>query len=361
MDPRWKDLAKQLAAGVNLQPGDKVSIFSTANSIYDAVAAFVEEVYAQGGYPQVILSDELFDRAALEHASEEFLALPAPMEAASMEWANVHVSFRGMVTPPEEQTDAQRLALQRKGKGVISTMRWQNTRWALVRVPTQEWADLISVDYDQLLTEFFEGCVADWDTIRQPWDKLARLMEEVGEMRIVTNDTDLTFNNRGRTWVTFAGGANFPDGEIATAPVETEVEGYITFPELFWFAGTRIKNLRLEFTNGAVSSISADEGQDLVEKLVATDAGSKYIGEVAIGTNAAIQTFTGDLLFDEKILGTVHFALGRAYPECGGVNESSLHWDIVKDLRREDGYLYAGDLVLIEKGKPTNILLTGER
>lgn len=361
MDPRWTALARQLADGVGLKAGDKVSVFSTDSSIHEAVEAFVEEVYRQGGYPQVILSDEAFDRAQLAHASEEFLALPAPIEAASMEWADVHVSFRGMVVPPTEQPDAGRLALQRKGKGVISTMRWQETRWALVRVPTQAWAELIGADYSGLLTEFFDGCITDWDEARKPWDKLARLMEEEGTMRIVADDTDLTFNNRGRTWVTFAGGANFPDGEIASAPIETEVEGYITFPELFWFAGARIKNLRLEFEQGAVVKISADEGQELVEKLVATDAGSKYIGEVAIGTNAHIQTFTGDLLFDEKILGSVHFALGRAYPECGGVNESSLHWDIVKDLRRPDGFLYAGDVVLISEGKPTSVLLTGER
>lgn len=360
MDPRWSQLAKQLALGVELKAGHKVSIFTTDNSIFDAVDAFVAEVYRQGGLPQVINSDERFDRSALAYASPEFLSLPAPLEAASMEWADIHVSFRGMTAPVAEQADPERLALQRKGKGVISTMRWQNTRWALVRIPTQEWADLIGKNLDELLDEFFSGCIADWDADSQPWRKLASFIEEQDFLRIVADDTDLTLRHKGRTWVTFAGGNNFPDGEIASAPIEHEVEGYITFPELFWFAGARIRNLRLDFEQGAVVKVTADEGQELVEKLVATDAGAKYIGEVAIGMNGNIQTMTGDLLFDEKILGTAHIALGRAYPECGGVNESSLHWDIVKDLRRPDGYLYAGEHLLIDGGKNTTLLLTGE-
>lgn len=360
MDPRWTDLAKQLAAGVDLQAGDRVSIFATDVAVYDAVTAFVEESYRLGAYPQVVHTDEKFDRAALAHASDEVLAMPDPMEEASMKWANKHVSFRGMAAPVEEQADPNRLALQRKGKGIISTLRWQNTRWALVRTPTQEWADLIGADYGQLLDEFFSGCIADWHEDRKPWEKLAAVVEEQGSIRVVASDTDFTFSTVGKTWVIFAGDNNFPDGEIASAPVEDSATGYITFPELFWFAGARIKNLRLEFTNGEVTKITADEGEELVKKLVATDEGSKFIGEVAIGMNGNIQTFTGDLLFDEKILGTMHIALGRAYPECGGTNQSSLHWDIVKDLRRPDGYLYAGDLPLIEAGKPTKLLLTGE-
>ncbi|MGB3414628.1 MAG: aminopeptidase [Microbacteriaceae bacterium] len=360
MDPRWAQLANQLAVGTELQAGDMVSIFITDNSVFDAVDAFVAEVYRRGALPQVINSDERFDRSAMEHAPDEFLAMAAPMEAASMKWADVHVSFRGMTAPIEEQSDPERLALQRKGKGIVSTLRWENTRWALVRIPTPDWAALINKDLNDLLDEFFSGCIADWDEDRKPWEKVAAIVEAAGSLRMVADDTDLTLSHVGRKWITFAGGNNFPDGEIASAPVDDSTEGYITFPELFWFAGARVKNLRLDFEKGAVVKVTADEGQELVQKLVNTDEGAKRIGEVAIGMNGNIQTMTGDLLFDEKILGTAHIALGRAYPICLGINESSLHWDIVKDLRRPDGYLYAGDKLLIDKGVPTALLLTGE-
>ena len=273
-----------------------------------------------------------------------------------MRWADVHVSFRGMASPPKEQQDPVRLAAQRRGKGVISTLRWQETRWSLVRVPTSEWAELIGVPYETLLDEFFAGCIADWGTVAARWGRLCEELNTEDTVRIVSDDTDLTLSTRGRTWITFAGEANLPDGEIATAPVDDAVDGHITFPGTLWFAGARVTDLRLEFERGLVVNATASEGIELVNELLETDGGSRRVGELGVGTNAKITTFTGDLLIDEKILGTVHIALGRAYPACGGINESALHWDIVKDLRGPSGYLYVGEQALIDGGRATGLL-----
>ena len=214
---------------------------------------------------------------------------------------------------------------------------------------------MIDVDHDLILGEFFDGCLGDWRTYRQRWQQLADRLSSQEVAHISSADTDLSLPVGGRRWVPFTGENNFPDGELATAPIETEVEGYITFPGRFWFAGAAIRDLRLEFTAGRVSRVEASEGAELARELLAMDAGAPRVGELGIGLNPMVRTMTGDLLIDEKILGTVHIALGRAYPECGGVNQSSLHWDIVKDLRDASGHLSIGDVELIRAGKPLDV------
>ena len=350
MKMKWDALAAQIATGTQVTEGSRVSIFLTDPQGMPAVEAFVVEVYRRGGLPQVLLTDERFDRAAVAHASMGTLAAPAPLEAASMEWADVHVSFRVMAAPDRVPVDEERLALQREGKGKVSALRWQNTRWAIVRVPTPQWATLIGCSYDELMTQFFAGCIDDWGAQRARWEGGADALDRADQVRIFTPDTDLRLTVRGRKWVVFAGEANLPDGEIATAPLDDGVNGHITFPGTFWFAGAKISNLRLTFTDGRVTDIVASHGEGLVRRLLATDAGANRVGELGIGTNASLQIMTGDLFIDEKILGTVHIALGRAYPQCGGTNESALHWDIVKDLRAPENYLYADELALIDDG-----------
>lgn len=356
MNRQWTALATQIANGTRVSSGSKVSIFLTDPQGMPAVEAFVEEVYRRGGIPQVLLSDERFDRAAVAHASADTLTSPAPLEAASLKWADVHVSFRAMAAPVSGPVDEEKLALQRQGKGQVSTLRWQHTRWAIVRVPTPDWAELIGCDYEDLMAQFFAGCIDDWDAKRTAWEALAAELDGSETVRILAPDTDLTLRTAGRTWVVFAGEANLPDGELATAPLNDGVDGHITFQGTFWFAGAEVADLRLEFTAGKVTGITAARGETLARRLLQTDAGSSTVGELGIGTNSALHLMTGDLFLDEKILGTVHIALGRAYPQCGGTNESSLHWDIVKDLRLPGGYLYVGERALINDGAVDPVL-----
>lgn len=359
MQEKWAALAAQVAGGANVSDGTKVSIFLTDPQGMPAVEAFVEEVYRRGGTPQVLLSDERFDRAAVTYADSEVLGAPAPLEIASLEWADVHISFRAMAAPVPGAVDEKRLALQRRAKGIVSSLRWRHTRWAIVRVPTPDWAALIGCDYEDMMEQFFAGCLDDWERKRTDWKTLADELNLHDHVRITAPDTDLKLGTAGRTWVVFAGEANLPDGELATAPLNDGVNGYITFPGRFWFAGAEIADLRLEFTAGLVSSVSAHRGQRFVEQLLDTDSGSRRVGELGIGTNAALRSMTGDLFLDEKILGTAHIALGRAYPQCGGTNESALHWDIVKDLRVPGGSLEIGDRTLISDGVVVDPALRG--
>lgn len=339
----WAGVSRAVAEGLGIGAGDEVSVFLTDHASFAIVEAFCAEVYRRGARPHVLLTDERIDRTALDLATPAVLADVPFIEAESMSRSNVHVSFRGMVPPrlgPGTHGDAEtavRLAAQRKAKGAISALRWHETRWAIVRVPTAEWAQFMGVEASVLFDEFFAGCLVDWQAELPAWNRLARRLEQTDLVRIVSADTDLSLRVTGRTSAVFAGEANWPDGEVATAPLDDGVDGHITFPERFYFAGQPVQGLRLDFVAGQVTSAAAAVGLDLVEALLDTDGGSRRIGELGIGLNSGMSTMTGDLLFDEKILGTIHVALGRAYPQCGGTNESSLHWDIVKDLRASSG------------------------
>lgn len=332
----WGRIASLVADGVGVKSGDKVSVFLTDASAMDAVATFVDECWRRGAVPQVLATDERFDESALRWAPADVLEQAPPLEVAAMEWSDVHVSFRAM-TSPVVDADPSRIAALRHGRGIVSTMRWQGTRWALVRVPTPAWAEAMGLDADALLREWAASFDADW---AEAGERMTALCERLNPAKLVVIEDEwgrLELPIAGRRWVPFSGEANWPDGEIATAPLEGGVSGTIRFPGAFSFAGVQVRDLELEFADGLVVRESASAGLDFVRGLLGTDAGSRRVGELGIGTNAALTTRTGDLLIDEKILGTVHIALGRAYPQCGGVNESALHWDIVKDLRAGAG------------------------
>lgn len=357
--PDWTTIGRLVADGVTVSEGDRVSVFVTDAAATDAAAAFVDEGWRRRAVVQVVATDERFDASALRWAEESVLEAPMPLEAAAMEWSDVHVSFRGMA-PPVLAADPRRLAALRRGRGVVSTMRWQGTRWALVRVPTREWAEAMGVDADVMLREWVASFYADWaDAARRMQALCDRLTG--ADTAVVEDDWGvLELDLQGRVWVPFAGNANWPDGEVATAPREAAVTGRIRFPGAMAFGGVVVRDLQLRFEDGVVVDEQAEDGLAFVRELLDADDGARRVGELGIGTNAALTTTTGDLLIDEKILGTVHIALGRAYPECGGVNASSLHWDIVKDLRGSRsapaGSLRVGDDVLVDRGVVSPVL-----
>ena len=213
----------------------------------------------------------------------------------------------------------------------------------------RRWRRLSLEDYEDFV---FRAChVLDDDPVehwRQVGERLQARAEElssVRELRIVGEDTDLTAVVDGRTWRAAYGRQNVPDGEVYTSPVETGVNGTIRFGFPAVFGGREIDDARLVLENGRVIAARAEIGEDYLRAALATDDGAKRLGEIGIGTNFGIDRPTGTILFDEKIGGTVHLALGRSYPETGGKNKSALHWDLICDLR-EEGEVYAdGELV----------------
>jgi aminopeptidase len=201
--------------------------------------------------------------------------------------------------------------------------------------------------------EFFYGAcflddgdpVARWRSFSGELQRVAELLAPKQELRLVGEGTDLTLAVGGRSWIPSEGRENFPDGEVFTAPHETSADGEIRFTYPAVFRGRQVDDVHLRFRGGEVVEATAARGQEFLEEMIAVDDGARRVGELAFGLNDAIPVFTRNILFDEKIGGTVHLALGSAYAECGGTNRSALHWDLICDLR-SGGEVYAdGELV----------------
>jgi aminopeptidase len=230
-------------------------------------------------------------------------------------------------------------------------------RWTLCAYPTdataQEAGMSLSEFEDVVYKAAFlesEDPVATWKTFGERLERAASFLETTSELRLVAEDTDLTLRVDGRTWIRADGKRNMPDGEVFTGPIESSVEGTIRFSFPATMRGRQVEDVRLRFEGGEVVEAAAARGQDFLGKLIGMDDGARRVGEFAFGLNDAVTEYTGTLLLDEKIGGTVHLALGKSVPGTGGENVSALHWDMVCDLRR-GGEVYAdGELVYRDGG-----------
>ncbi len=351
MDKRWHQLADILVNySTSVQPGERVMIAMKETASLPLVRAVYEATIKAGGYPQVqYLSDDLW-HAGLRYGTPEQAAWVPEIEAYGMEWADVYFGLRAAHNPHQlAGIDAPTLAAHRQAMGKISSMRWQQTRWCLVPVPTQALAQQARADLETMLEMFFDACLQDWPAVSAEWRTIALQLSRGSHIRLVGKETDLRFSTEGRTWEVGDGRFNMPDGEIWTAPVSSSVNGHIHFEFPGVLGGRLVEDIRLEWQDGRLVTASASSNEDFLQQIVNIDAGASLLGEFAVGTNYGIDLFSSEILLDEKIGGTVHVALGRAYPQAGGTSESAIHWDIIKDTRRE-GTIYLDGRKVWENG-----------
>jgi len=197
---------------------------------------------------------------------------------------------------------------------------------------------------------FFDSCFTDFTSYKKMWDRWLERLNRGKQIRITGKKTDLSFSIEGRTWVNSIGGNNMPDGEIYTAPVNESLDGTIYFETPGILGGRKIYDITLTWRKGKMISATSSTEQDFLQSIVA-NPGADTIGEFAMGTNLNMTRFCNDILFDEKIYGTMHIALGRAYKTCGGTNESAIHWDIIKDTRLPDSVIYLDGDPILKEGK----------
>ena len=268
-----------------------------------------------------------------------------------MRWADVYIGLRGASNPHELQgIEPERITAFRKSLGKVSALRTELTRWVLVRVPNAAFAQQAGMSTDEMMDFFFNATLLDWKEEGTRYKEIQKVLQTSERVRIVSDDTDLSLSTKGRKYLIDDGHINMPGGEVYTAPIDDSAEGYISFEFPAVFAGQFVEGIKLSFSRGEVVEAKADKNEALLHELIEMDEGAKRIGEFGVGTNYGISRYCYDLLFDEKIGGTAHIALGRAYPECGGINKSAFHWDLIKDLRSQ-GVLYLDGEKMIEKGE----------
>jgi len=358
-DPRYDRLAELvLDHSLRLQAGEVLRIEGDAAAAAPLVVPLHREATKRGAHAYTALELGGLKEVLVEHGSDEQLDFVSPIELREMDaidasitiWSesNTRSFTRADTDRRQRQLTAQRqVAIRRRDRIASGEHRWCGTL-----SPTEghaQDADMSLEDYEDFV---FRAChVLDDDPVehwRQVGERLQARAEElssVRELRIVGEDTDLTAVVDGRIWRAAYGRQNVPDGEVYTSPVETGVNGTIRFGFPAVFGGREIDDARLVVENGRVIAAEAAGGEEYLRSLLEIDEGANGVGEIAFGLNYEIDRFTRNILFDEKIGGTMHLALGMGFEALGGQNRSALHLDLICDLRR-DGEVYAdGELV----------------
>jgi len=351
-DPEIQKIAKILVEhSARVKKGDYVQIVAGMPA-RDLILEVYKQIIQKGAYPVLKTYFEGLSYIYYKYASEEQLKnFP---KIAYFEMKNTDAVI--YIGAPENRYELATispdpLTIRDKVTRKIVDVRLKK-KWIIFDYPVADFAKEADMSLPEYRKFVFEACMQDWEKLSVFMNKVKKVIDNGKKVRIKTPDTDLTFGIKGRLGAIGNGTHNMPDGEVWTAPVE-DTEGYINFTYPYERMGRMIKGIKLEFKKGKVVKASSKTNFDILDAMLKTDKGARILGELGIGCNFNIQKFTNNLLFDEKIGGTIHLALGHAYTECNGKNRSAIHADIVKDLRPKfgGGEVWIDDKLLIKDGK----------
>jgi aminopeptidase len=358
-DPRVAKLGDLLVNySLALGPGQLVRI--DAGTV---AAPLVTEAYRSalraGANARTRIELEGLDVISLGESDDDQLVFVSEIDRLEVEQVDAVMTIWGdRNTRALTQADPDRVSRRIASRRELTKRFWERidageAKWVGTRFPTEAHAQDAEMSLSEYEDFVYAAChvrenedpVAHWRSVSTELNARARELETFRELRIVGPDTDLRVNVEGRRWLAADGKLNMPDGEIFTSPVETETEGEIRFSFPAIFHGRGVEDVRLRFEGGRVVDGEAKTANDYLHSLLDMDEGARILGEVAFGLNYEIDRFTRDILFDEKIGGTLHLALGSSFKKLAGENDSGLHWDMICDLR-EEGEVYAdGELV----------------
>jgi aminopeptidase len=352
-DPRYKQLAELLVHhSTRLKPHDKVLIEAT-HVPEAALAAIVEEASAVGAIPLVEMKSQRLTRAWLKNGTSDQIAertrLLGELELARMQKMDAYIGLRGSDNITEmSDVPVEHMSLfeQNLVKPVHIEQRVKHTRWCVLRWPNGSMAQQAGMSTEAFEEFYFRVCLTDYARMEAAVQPLKELMNRTDRVRITGRDTDLRFSIKDIAAIPCCGTHNVPDGECFTAPVKDSVEGHIRFNSDTIYRGTPFDNIHLQFEKGRVTDYSCNNDEAL-KAILDSDEGARYFGEFAIGFHPHIQKPMRDILFDEKIRGSLHLALGQCYEETENGNRSKVHWDLV--LRQEEGGEIYFDDVLVRK------------
>ncbi len=347
----YEDFAPRLAQVITefsmpVQKGDLVGILGSTEA-EPLLRALHEAVVRRGGHPFVIANlpglDEVFLRQAADHQLDYLN--PVMMELIE----RVDVLYQ-VIAPSNTRSmsgiDPARIARRQQARGPFvrrylercgdGSLRWNITAW-----PTQAAAQQAEMGLLAYTEFMYKACALDqpdpiayWEALRERQARLVDWLKGKQRCEVRGPGIELTFEFGGRTWDNSWGDNNFPSGEIFTSPIEATVNGHVAFSFPTVYGGHEVSGVKLRFEDGLVVEASAAKGEAFLLSQLDLDEGARMLGEFAIGTNTGIQQFTGETLFDEKIGGTVHMALGESFAELGGTNRSQVHWDMVHDMKQ---------------------------
>jgi aminopeptidase len=349
LDPRVADYARLLVErSLGVQAGWQVLIRSNP-----AARPLLEEVMRliahKGAYPLLRMNFSLWplDEIWAAEAPEELVGEMSPIDS----FASDHMDARITIEAPDNtrgtgELTPERRALAKKASArfFARTMR-DEIPWVGCQFPTNALAQEAGMPLGELEDFFYGACLRDWDEESKTMRRLLARFDAAEEVRITGAETDLTLSLRGRSGAVDDGHVNVPGGEFFFSPVEDSAEGTIYFDVPTNLDGAPVEGIRLTFRNGHAEEATAEQGEDVLLAALDMDAGARFVGELGIGCNAGITRPMRNILYDEKMAGTVHLAVGASYTIVGGKNVSTLHWDLIKDLRESGRIELDGEVV----------------
>lgn len=360
----WDKYAEVLVDySVDVQKGDLVIIRGESVNTKDLIKAVYKRVIEKGGHPLIRTAIGDMAEIFIKTASDEQLDYIDPITKMEYELVDKYISIGGPLnTKNMARADLGKMARRGKATRALSSLLMERSakgeaKWVIADVPTHALAQEAKMSLDEYTEFLFKSCYLDLDDpvaklkeLDQKQTKWANYLNGVKKLRITGDKTDITFGVEGRKWISCSGLNNYPDGEVFTSPVEDDINGEIYFDYPQNYRGNEANGVHLWIENGKVVKATAEKGEDFLHAMLDMDEGSRGIGEIAVGTNDMIQEITGNILFDEKIGGAIHMAVGASYPETGGKNVSGLHWDMIKNMKN-GGKIFADDVLIYESGK----------
>jgi aminopeptidase len=360
-DSRLHNFAKVLVDySARIQPGDRVLIESTTNA-EPIINALIGQILKRDGRPYLQLAFPETRKLFISQASDEVLRYTNPIRSLVYETFESRFRIEAEADPGTmEDVDPKKVSTFMEAESPILQTQFRRGaakefKWVTTLFPTKGYArqaGLSLSEYEDFVYRAVHATEADpvayWNKLKDEQQKYADAFQGHEQVQLRGPNVDLALSISGRTFVNAFGDHNMPDGEIFTGPVEDSLNGWVryTYPALH--LGTRVEGIELHFKDGKVVEASATKNEEYLKQMLATDQGSSYVGEFAIGLNKDIDRFTGHILFDEKIGGSFHMAVGRGYPETGSQNVSAIHWDMICDMRKDSEILVDGELIYKE-------------
>jgi aminopeptidase len=354
-DPRLQVLARNIVRySTSLKQGENILIDMIGMSDQELTKCLVEEVYAVGARPFVELRDPVITRSITMKGTKEQFQKMAEWELNRMKDMDAYVAVRSgaNITETSDVPEAQMKLYMTEYSRPVTDERVANTKWVVLRYPNPSMAQLANTSTEAFEDFYFRVCNLDYGKMSKAMDALVAKMEQTDKVRLTAKGTDLTFSIKGIPAIKCAGTHNIPDGEVFTAPVRESVNGTIAYNTPTIYSGTSFENVTLRFENGKIVEATGSDTAKLNE-IFNTDEGARYVGEFAIGVNPFIQKPMKDILFDEKIDGSIHFTPGKAYEDADNGNRSAVHWDMVL-IQRPDyggGEIYFDDVLIRKDGR----------
>ena len=362
-DQRLEKLAYVLVNySTNVKKGDKVSIKGEDISL-PFIIATAREAIKIGAFVDYSVTvpevEELIDRLGneeqLNKPNNDYGQAVKESDVWITAWGSKNSRSKSNIDPKILQK--RRLANKSERQVYVDRCASGELRWCGTQFPTQAEAQEANMSLEEYEDFVYKAGMLDkddpvkeWQKVEKEQEKWVNYLDKKSVLHIVSHETDIVVGIKNRKWINCCGKENFPDGEIFTSPEENNINGIISFSYPAIYSGRMVEGVKLEVKDGKIIKATAERGEDFLLACLNTDDGSKYFGEVAIGTNYNIKKFTRNILFDEKIGGTIHMAIGCAMPEAGGKNISAIHWDMICNMTN-GGKIFADDELFYENGK----------